>query len=129
MHHSMFLFIIEQGLKLDKIYRVLKFNQSPWLKRLKPLKTFIELDQPTNFETTTLILLYNAVYGKCLESVPNRVDRAEATQQPTLLSVIKAKLSEEVLQNIGSVSTFATWNALKNALREGIKPLVSFAET
>lgn len=55
------------------------------------------------------------------------VELADATQQPTLLRIIKAKLSGEVLQKIGSVDTFTTWLTLKHALREGIKPLISFA--
>lgn len=40
---------------------------------------------------------------------------------------MKAKLTGEVLQKIGSVERLTTWTALKTALREKIKPLVSFA--
>lgn len=52
---------------------------------------------------------------------------AEDNQKNTLLNIIKAKLSGEVLQKIGSLTPLQTWPTLKAALREGIKPLISFA--
>lgn len=52
---------------------------------------------------------------------------AEENQKNTLLNIIKAKLSGEVLQKVGSLTPFLTWPTLRTALREGIKPLISFA--
>lgn len=49
------------------------------------------------------------------------------TQKPTILTIVKAKLTGDVLQKIGTVESFATWDALKAGLRQHIKPLSSFA--
>ena len=49
------------------------------------------------------------------------------TQKDSLLRIIKAKLTGEVLQKLGPIANFSTWQLLKTGLREAIKPLISFA--
>lgn len=70
----MFFFIIEQGLKIKKIHRVLKFHQTDWLRPFIELNTIQRTRSTNDFQKNYYKLLNNSVYGKCLESVRNRVD-------------------------------------------------------
>ena len=62
---------IEYGLKLKKIYRVLKFHQSDWLKPFIDLNTGLRAATTISFEISLYKLFSNSIYGKVLQNVEN----------------------------------------------------------
>lgn len=74
IHHTMLKFVLAQGLKLKSIHRVLRFDEKAWLKPYIELNTRLRMQSNNDFEKNLYKLMSNAVYGKCMENVRNRLD-------------------------------------------------------
>lgn len=65
---------LKHGLKMNKIHRVIKFLQSPYLKKYIDLNTHLRQQATSTFEQDFFKLLNNSIFGKTLENNEKRVD-------------------------------------------------------
>lgn len=74
IHYKMLKFVVLEGMLVKHIHRVLRFNQSEWLKPYIQLNTDQRTLATNDFEKNLYKLMSNAVYGKTMENIRSRVD-------------------------------------------------------
>ena len=65
---------LNHGLKLEKVYSVISFSQSAWLKQYIDRNTEFRMKASNNFEKYYYKLLNNNFYGKTMENVRKQRD-------------------------------------------------------
>lgn len=74
VHYQNLQYYINKGIKVTNIHRIIQFRQSPWLEPYIRFNSDKRAKSKNTFEKDFFKLMNNAVFGKTMENVRNRVD-------------------------------------------------------
>ena len=74
VHISILKQVLNHGLKLKKVHRVIEFNQEAWLKKYIDMNTELRKKASNDFEKDFFKLINNAAFGKTMENVRKHRD-------------------------------------------------------
>ncbi|XP_060855529.1 uncharacterized protein LOC132933232 [Metopolophium dirhodum] len=74
VHYRLLKQAIHNGLKVVKVHKIIKFDQSKWLAPYVDKCTSMRVLAKNKFEYEFWKLLVNSVYGKCMENPRKRLD-------------------------------------------------------
>jgi uncharacterized protein YeeX (DUF496 family) len=74
LHIDNLQYYLSKGMILKTIHRVVRFNQSDWLKKYIEKNSKLRQDAKNDFEKDYYKLLNNAFYGKTMENVRDRTN-------------------------------------------------------
>ena len=88
LHYRALQLYVRLGLKLTKIYRVLAFDQRPWLEPYIAFNTVQRAAASSEFLKMLFKLMNNAIFGKMMENVRNRRQIEFATTAKRLKKLV-----------------------------------------
>ena len=74
LHYRSLQLYLSLGLRLKKVHRALRFEQSPWMEAYIRMNTDLRKQATSDFEKDLYKLMNNSVFGKTMENLRKRVD-------------------------------------------------------
>ena len=74
LHYKALIQCLNEGMKLKRIHRGIKFVESEWMKPYIDMNTELRAKAKNNFEKDHYKLMNNSVFGKTMENIRNRVN-------------------------------------------------------
>ena len=84
LHYKNLQQYLDLGMKLKKIHRGIEFIEKPWLKGYVDLNVKLRSESTNEFGKTFFKVMMNAVFGKTMENVRNRVNVKLITRESQL---------------------------------------------
>ena len=69
--HKSFKQVLNHGLKLEEVHRVIQFNQKVWLKTCIDMNTKLSKEAKNNFEKGFSKIMNISAFGKAMENARN----------------------------------------------------------
>ena len=89
---------LQHGLRLDRIHRVIEFDQSPWLKTYIDFNIQLRTAATNDFEKDFFKLMNNSVFRKTMENIrKHRNIKLVTTEEKYLSTVMKPNFKSGVL--------------------------------
>ena len=74
VHYKNIQLYLSLGMKLTKIYRVLQFKQSDWMKKYIDFNAKKRMSAPNDYEKDFFKLMINSIYDKTMENLRKRIN-------------------------------------------------------
>ena len=90
VHFAVLKFYLQMGLTLNKVHRVVKYRQSPWLKPYIDYNSKQRSISKNEFEKSFYKLKNNALFGKTMEDCRKRINYKLVTDEEKFDKLVKS---------------------------------------